>query len=67
MMKVGDLIRRKDSIDIFGLFAGYKTSGNYEYAEVIWFDHLDSDACPVSSIQKNLIEIVHECSKNSFE
>ena len=63
-MKPGDLVRNISArsghgfIEQMGLFMGLKKSGNYEYAEVMWFDKRAPNGDPVSSIQKNLIEVV---------
>ena len=58
-MKPGDLVRNRNSESgELGLFVGYKTSGNYKFAEVMWFTRRASNGDVVSSIQKDLIEAV---------
>ncbi len=59
-MKVGDLVRRKYSVkDEFGTFIGFRVfDGKYECAEVMWFNRRASNRDAVSTIQKNLIEVV---------
>ena len=60
-MNPGDLIRSKEWGWI-GTFVGFRMSGDYKYAEVMWLD------CPsphsgmslISTIQPNLIEHVPE-------
>jgi len=58
-MKPGDLVRRKYNVkDELGTFVGFRSSGDYEFAEVMWFDRNAPNGDVVSSIQKNLIEVV---------
>ena len=66
-MKPGDLVRslraqvndeRTYQTGALGTFVGFAGSGNYEYAEVIWFNHPAPNGDVVSSIQKDLIEVV---------
>jgi len=58
-MKPGDLVRNRNSESgELGLFVGYKTSGNYKFAEVMWFTRRAPNGDVVSSIQKDLIEAV---------
>ena len=57
-MKAGDLIRRKTAHDIQGLFVGLRKSGDYEYAEVMWHNKPAPNGYPVSTVQKDLIEVV---------
>lgn len=61
-MKPGDLVRRGQSESgqkgDLGLFVGLKKSGEYEYAEVMWFEHKAPNGDPVSTVQKSLIEVV---------
>ena len=59
-MKAGDLVRSKNAHGIIGLFVRFCKSGNYEYAEVLWFDRLSPSGEQVSSVQKDLIEHVPE-------
>tara|TARA_R110000851_G_scaffold25240_1_gene72796 strand:- start:9800 stop:9985 length:186 start_codon:yes stop_codon:yes gene_type:complete len=59
-MKVGDLVKRKNGNGKFGLFMGFRTSGDYEYAEVMWFAERAPNGDIVSSIQKNLIDVINE-------
>lgn len=58
-MKPGDLVRNKGSeTEEFGLFVGYRSSGDYEFAEVMWHNRRSPNGDVVSSIQKDLIEAV---------
>ena len=61
-MKPGDLVKRKGHFnkpDDLGLFMGLrKFSGEYECAEVMWFDKSAPNGDRVSTIQKNLLEVV---------
>ena len=58
-MKPGDLVRNKNSESgELGLFIGYKTSGIYKFAEVMWFTRRSPSGDIISSIQKDLIEVV---------
>jgi len=58
-MNPGDLVRNKNSESgELGLFVGYRSSGDYEFAEVMWFDRSAPNGDVVSSIQKDLIEVV---------
>ena len=63
-MKPGDLVKRKKSESgcqgDLGLFVSFRKSGNYEYAEVMWFEHQAPNGDIVSSVQKSLIEVVNE-------
>ncbi len=66
-MKVGDLVRNISArnkygriIGELGLFMGFKSTGGYEYAEVMWFNRSAPNGDRVSSIQKSLIEVVNE-------
>lgn len=63
-MKPGDLVKRGRSESGLkgdhGLLIGFKKSGKYEYAEVMWFEHKAPNGGPVSTVQKNLIEVVSE-------
>ena len=57
-MKIGDLVRNKNSESgELGLFVGYRSSGDYEFAEVMWFDRSAPNGDVVSSIQKDLLEV----------
>ena len=65
-MKPGDLVRtiswkemdnQEVKVEEYGMLIGFKKSGGYEYAEVMWFNHRLYNKT-VSSIQKNLIEVV---------
>ena len=60
-MNPGDLIRSKRN-GWLGTFVGYRMSGDYKYAEVMWIDHPSphSDLSPISTIQPSLIEHVSE-------
>ena len=66
-MKSGDIVKMvhwkenafgEEKIEEYGLFIGLKTSGGYEYAEVMWFNRRAPNGDAISSIQKNLIEVV---------
>ena len=58
-MKPGDLVRRKYNVkDELGTFVGFRSSGDYGFAEVMWFDRNAPNGDVVSSIQKDLIEVV---------
>ena len=61
-MKPGDVVRRRRAESghkgDHGLFMGLKKSGNYEYAEVMWFEHKAPNGDIVSTVQKDLIEVV---------
>ncbi len=59
-MKVGDLVRNKNSESgELGTFVGLRVfDGVYECAEVMWFDRNAPNGDRVSTIQKNLIEVV---------
>ena len=59
-MKPGDLVRVKNATGIIGLFVRFCTSGDYEYAEVMWFGRPSPSGGPVSSVQHDLIEHVPE-------
>ena len=59
-MKAGDLIRSKSAHGIIGLFVRFCKSGDYEYAEVMWFDRPSPSGGPISTVQPNLIEHVPE-------
>ena len=59
-MKAGDLIRSKNAHGIIGLFVRFCKSGNYEYAEVMWFDRPSPNGSPISTVEPNLIEHVPE-------
>lgn len=59
-MKPGDLVRRKYSDDgELGTFIGFRVfDGKYECAEVMWFEGSAPNGDRVSTIQKDLIEVV---------
>lgn len=65
-MKPGDLVRRKHKVkDELGTFIGLRTfggnikgNGSYTCAEVIWFEKSAPNGDRISSIQKDLIEVV---------
>ena len=59
-MKPGSLVKKKDGIGVgrLGIFMGLRYSGDYEYAEVMWFEQTAPNGDAVSSIQKDLIEVV---------
>ena len=65
-MKPGDLVRNISARDEYGriigemgLFMGLRTfDGTYECAEVMWFNKSAPNGDRVSTIQKNLIEVV---------
>lgn len=61
-MKPGDLVKRGNSESGLkgdhGLLIGFKKSGNYEYAEVMWFHHKSPNGDAVSTVQKTLLEVV---------
>ena len=65
-MKPGDLVRNISARDEcgriigeMGLFMGLRTfDGAYECAEVMWFNKSAPNGDRVSTIQKNLIEVV---------
>jgi len=63
-MKPGDLVKRTHAESghkgDLGLFIGFKKSGKYEYAEVMWFEHKAPNGGPVSTSQINLLEVVSE-------
>ena len=63
-MKAGDLVKRKRAETghrgDLGLFVGFRKSGNYEYAEVMWFKHKAPNGDAVSSVQISLLEVVNE-------
>lgn len=63
-MKQGDLVKRKRAESghkgDLGLFVGFRKSGNYEYAEVMWFDHNAPNGDRVSSCQISLLEVISE-------
>ena len=68
-MKPGDLIKRKDGLyraDEMGMFVGMRTFASrfglgqdYTCAEVIWFNSDAPNGERISTIQTNLIEVVH--------
>ena len=60
-MQVGDIVKVKKRFEVtedYGLFLSLKSSGGYEYAEVMWFNRRAPNGDAVSGIQKNLIEVV---------
>ena len=59
-MKPGDLVRNKNSESgELGLFMGFRTfDGIYECAEVMWLERSAPNGDRVSTIQKDLIEVV---------
>ncbi len=64
-MQPGDLVRNISARDghgfivEMGLFMGLRTfDGAYECAEVMWFNKSAPNGDRVSTIQKNLIEVV---------
>jgi hypothetical protein len=59
-MNPGDMVKRKNGNGKFGLFIGFRTSGDYEYAEVMWTAERAPNGDVVSSIQKNLLEVINE-------
>ena len=59
-MKAGDLIRSKNAHGIIGLFIRFCKSGDYEYAEVMWFGRPSPSGGPISSTQLDLIEIIQK-------
>ncbi len=66
-MKPGDLVRNKNSESgELGLFMGFRKFdiasgkiGTYECAEVMWFGRRAPNGDRISTIQKNLIEVVN--------
>ena len=62
-MKPGDLVRNKNSESgELGLFVGYRRSGDYEFAEVMFFNRRASNGDIVCTIQKGLLEVVNAVS-----
>lgn len=59
-MNPGDMVKRKNGNRKFGLFVGFRTSGDYEYAEVMWIAERAPNGDVVSSIQKNLLEVTSD-------
>ena len=60
-MKPGDLVRNKNSESgELGLFVGYRRSGDYEFAEVMFFNRRASNGDIVCTIQKSLLEVISE-------
>jgi len=65
-MNPGNLVRRKMYPDEVGLFMGMRTFKNsnlgddYTCAEVMWFHTRAPNGDAVSTIQRNLIEVVDE-------
>ena len=59
-MKIGDLVRRKYNVkDELGTFIGFRVfDGKYECAEVMWLNKNASNGNRISTIQKDLIEVV---------
>tara|TARA_A100001015_G_scaffold207928_1_gene232628 strand:- start:2279 stop:2458 length:180 start_codon:yes stop_codon:yes gene_type:complete len=58
-MKPGDLVRNKNSESgELGLFVGYRRSGDYEFAEVMFFNRRAANGDIVCTIQKSLLEVV---------
>ena len=58
-MKVGDIVRAKDPAENHvGLFMGFKHSGDYQYAEVMWFKRSAPNGDRVSSCSPKLLEVV---------
>ena len=58
-MKPGDMVRNKNDDKALGLFLGLRTfDGTYECAEVMWFTRSAPNGDRVSTIQKDLIEVV---------
>ena len=62
-MKPGDLVKRVVGRNIdsgnYGTFVGFRVfDGKYECAEVLWFNRRAPNGDAVSTIQKNLIEVV---------
>jgi len=69
-MKPGDMVKNKNSlIGEYGLFVGMRTfkvskknphAKDYSCAEVMWFTRSAPNGDRVSTIQKDLIEVVNE-------
>ena len=63
-MSPGDIVQIKDAgknQQQIGIFMGYRIfDGTYECAEVMWFDKRAPNGDVVSTIQKDLIELVSE-------
>jgi hypothetical protein len=61
-VKAGDLVRNKTSASReLGLFIGLKIfDSKYECAEVMWFKTRASNGDVVSTIQKDLIEVISQ-------
>ena len=58
-MKPGDVVRSRVKPGVLGLFMGLRVfDGDYECAEVMWFNIRAPDGGLVSSIQTNLLEVV---------
>lgn len=61
-MKPGDLVKRQSAESghkgDHGLFVGFKKSGSYKYAEVMWFHHKSPKGGPISTCQISLLEVV---------
>jgi hypothetical protein len=58
-MKPGDLVRAKNPAEQgMGLFMGFKWSGDYQYAEVMWFERKATNGDRVSSCSPKLLEVV---------
>ncbi len=60
-MKPGDLVKHKNpNLSEWGLYLGLRTFKDYTCAEVMWFNHSAPNGDPVSTIQKDLIEVINE-------
>ena len=67
-MKPGDLVRNKTSLNRkqLGLFVGLRTFDNgkggepYTCAEVMWLNRTAPNGDKVSTIQQDLLEVVHD-------
>ena len=64
-MKPGDMVRAKGS-NTYGLFVGMRTfkshipGRDYECAEVMWLNKNAPNGDRISTIQKDLIEVLNE-------
>ncbi len=57
-MKPGDLVKNKHSESgELGVFVGFRKYGEYECAEVMWFERTAPNGDIVSTIQKDLITV----------
>ena len=60
-MKPGDLVKTTVGSSNYGTFIGFRVfDGKYECAEVMWFNKNAPNGDRISTIQKDLIEVINE-------